>query len=222
MSQRERQLTDNSSIRTILILAVYSEDLRLDKEIQTIKDAVDNGGKGNFKVEVEFISDPSQVLYFLQKAKPYIVHFCGHGSTKGLVVKKDDEDIPIDSEILADVFKEFSEHISCLILNACYSGKAAEEISKCIDYVIGINQKVKDGASITFADCFYKTLCRLYRDREDCRGNNEDIFDTACRHGNLQIRVSGIQDTQFHLSGKKSKAIAESDKMKAMSLNYPI
>ena len=59
---------------------------------------------------------------------------------------------------LAQVFEPYHNQIECVILNACFTAVQASAIVKHIDYVIGMNQPIKDKAAIQFAIGFYDTI----------------------------------------------------------------
>jgi hypothetical protein len=50
------------------------------------------------------------------------------------------------------------KNIGCVFLNACYSAKIVEAISKYIDCVVGMSGGITDEAAITFVQAFYLSL----------------------------------------------------------------
>jgi hypothetical protein len=146
----------------ILILASNPrKDLNLDDEIRDLKDAIErSANRQQFEVEhapAVRIGDLQDLLF---KHRPQIVHFCGHGSgEQGLVFKgKDDGEQWVRAEALSDLFRLFSKDVSCVLLNACYSEEQANAIVDHIDYVIGMNQEIRDDAAIAFSKGFYRAL----------------------------------------------------------------
>lgn len=65
---------------------------------------------------------------------------------------------PIKPDALANLFELISDQVNCVILNACYSEKQAQALSKHIPFVIGMSQAIGDRAAIAFAVGFYKAL----------------------------------------------------------------
>ena len=49
------------------------------------------------------------------------------------------------------MFRLASNTVDCILINTCYSDTQAEAISEHIQYVIGMNQAIKDKAAIQFA-----------------------------------------------------------------------
>ena len=92
--------------------------------------------------------------------EPNIVHFCGHGGgEEGLVFEDVTGQVKlVSAEALAGLFSLFADKLDCVLLNACYSELQAKEISRHINYVIGMSQKIGDQAAIAFAVGFYDAL----------------------------------------------------------------
>jgi predicted NACHT family NTPase len=149
---------------TILILASSPVDMartQVYPEVREIQNALRQSQKPHqFKVEQISAVRASDLRQALLDFNPQIVHFCGHGSGDEGLVLEDENGYSklISTEALASLFKEFAEHIECVILNACYSQVQAEEIVKYIDYVIGMREAIGENAAIEFAKGFYQAL----------------------------------------------------------------
>lgn len=146
----------------ILILASNPrKDLNLDQEIRDLKDVIERSNKGQqFEVEDALAVRVGDLQDLLLRHKPQIVHFCGHGGGKpGLVFEgKNGGEQWVQTEALRDLFKLLSNWVGCVLLNACYSEEQANEIVKHVDYVIGMNQEIRDDAAIAFSKGFYRAL----------------------------------------------------------------
>ena len=59
---------------------------------------------------------------------------------------------------MANLFKLFSNDVSAVFLNSCYSEKQGTMIKKYIPHVIGMNSAVPDKTAIEFATVFYKGI----------------------------------------------------------------
>ena len=127
-------------------------------------------------VKLEATSDEDLRSALLEE-RPEIVHFSGHGigqqgvdSARDLVVATDSgqgglafEDemghlLQVCGDSLGGLLKHFSDHVKCVVLNACFSDYHAEAIAQHIDYVIGMNRAIGDKAAITFAVGFYGAI----------------------------------------------------------------
>ena len=150
--------------KTILILAstpIDTKKAQIYPEMREIQNALRQSQKQHqFKVENIPAVQASDLRQALLDFHPQIVHFCGHGSGDEGVVLEDENGYSklISTEALASSFKEFAEHIECVILNACNSQVQAEEIVKYIDYVIGMRGAIGENAAIEFAKGFYQAL----------------------------------------------------------------
>ncbi|MEA5470695.1 metallophosphoesterase [Spirulina sp. 06S082] len=155
-----------SSRCTILILASSPKDearLRLDKEVREITEGLQLAKqRDRFVIEQRWATRPQDLRLALLDLNPEIVHFCGHGTgDDGLVLENDAGEAHIVStDALARLFRQFSDQVKCVVLNACYSEVQAEAISEHIECVIGMNNSVSDKAAIKFARGFYEALVR--------------------------------------------------------------
>ena len=150
--------------RTILVLAASPTDmpgLRLDKEIREIDEGLRLADKrDNFNLEQSLAARTKDLRRALLRYKPQIVHFCGHGETNGIFLENNSghkQLVPINA--LASLFQIFAEEgVQCVVLNACYSEDQAEEISKYINFVVGMSRAIGDNATYQFAVGFYDAL----------------------------------------------------------------
>jgi hypothetical protein len=91
---------------------------------------------------------------------PRIVHFSGHGASDGRLYLETEGGrtalVPVDG--LAALFREVSDTVKCVIVNACDSEKLARAIVEHVDYVIGMRHAIGDQAAILFSTGFYQAL----------------------------------------------------------------
>lgn len=148
---------DSNLPETILIFAANpsgQEPLRLDKEVREIQNGLRHSRK-KFDIKQQWATRPEDLRRALLDYKPAYVHFCGHGSAEAGILL---EDHYVDADALGGLFALFSNSIKCVVLNSCYSAVQAEVIARHIDFVIGMNKAVSDGAAIEFAVAFYDAL----------------------------------------------------------------
>lgn len=135
--------------------------LRLDKEFWEIRGsiAVSRSSKNVF---IQFVAatKPKLVQDLIEREKPDIVHFSGHGNTNGEIVLEDRNRNPlqISPENFVSMFGASENHLKCVVLNCCYSNKAAKLINRIVDCVIGIKTDIDDQSAIAFASAFYLAL----------------------------------------------------------------
>lgn len=151
-------------MKTILILASNPKGtsvLDLDREIRDIREGLRRSqNRDQFDLEVRGAVRPIDLSRALLEVQPQIVHFCGHGSgEEGLVLEDDQGNAhPISSDALANLFKQFSSTVECILLNACYSEVQASKLIEHINYVIGMSHEIPDAAAIAFSVGFYDAI----------------------------------------------------------------
>lgn len=94
----------------------------------------------------------------LERYRPDILHFSGHGTEYSSLVFQDGDEL--SSKQLEKTFQSLPFKISVVFLNACYSKQQARSISKYVDYIIGMKKAVSDEAAIIFSSKFYKSLLK--------------------------------------------------------------
>lgn len=148
----------------ILFLAANPQSttpLGLDEEIRAITQKIRSA---DYRDYLELVSAwavrPDDLLQYLNEHKPHIVHFSGHGSTKGEIVLVDNQQRskPVNTSALKALFSTLKDNIQIVVLNACYSRLQAEAIMEEIDYVIGMSDVIGDEAAIIFAASFYRAI----------------------------------------------------------------
>ncbi|MCC5610125.1 HEAT repeat domain-containing protein [Nostoc sp. CHAB 5834] len=150
--------------KTILVLVANPNDttqLALPEEIDQLKQSLTSLGQDRFQLEWEINVKEEDWLKHISRVKPQIVHFCGHGTKTGLIVhgdKKGEKYKELSNQYLANLLKEFSNRVECVVLNACDTEPLAIALTQHINYAIGMNRPVKDKYAIPFAKYFYNQL----------------------------------------------------------------
>jgi len=136
--------------------------LRLGKEFREIKDETTKAlGRDHIRLELPGLSLRSRdITLALLETDAQIIHFSGHGGTGGQLIFETEKGdaLPVEPKVLADLFKQFSKKIRCVVLNACFSEKQAKAISRHIDYVIGMRKEISDDGASGFSIGFYQAL----------------------------------------------------------------
>jgi serine/threonine protein kinase len=188
--QETKWLNQNAGLSntSILFLAADPTDasrLRLGEEIREIQEKLQLARlREKFELYQRMSVRPSDISQALLDIQPNIVHFSGHGTSAGALCFENQmgEMHPIEPDSLAALFEQFTNHVNCVILNACYSEIQANVIAKHIDYVVGMNQAIGDKAAIAFAVGFYQAL--------GAGRTIEEAFKLGC----VQIRLQGIPE----------------------------
>jgi len=181
-------MNDSIPLKSILLVAANPKgtaSLRLQEEEREIRERLRLAGYGKVPINSTGATRPRDIQQAMVDFKPQIVHFSGHGvGQDGLAFEDVSGQLKlVDSEALAILFKLFSNHIECVVLNACYSKFQAEAIAKHIKYVVGMSQSISDGAAIEFAVGFYTAL-----------GAGESI-EFAYNLGCNAIQLEGISES---------------------------
>ena len=106
-------------MKKILILASNPRgDLRIDREIRDLKKAIKrNKNAAQFEVEIELAVRPEDLQELVFDNKPYIVHFCGHGTgEQGLVFENDTEgEQLLSNQALSGLFQTINNDVECIL-----------------------------------------------------------------------------------------------------------
>jgi len=211
--------------RKILVLSANpkgTNKLRLDEEARDIKEGLrQSRDRDKFIIDSEWAVRTRDIRRAILSFEPQIVHFSGHGSVDGGLAFEDEigQVKLVQPEALSGLFKLFSKHVQCVLLNACYSEAQADAISRHINFVIGMNKAVGDRAAIEFAVGFYDAL-----------GYGFSV-DTAYEFGCNAIHIAGIEEYETpvlkckNTSGALASEISgiyQSWNLQAASIIYPL
>jgi hypothetical protein len=176
---------------TILFLAGNprshrGSDLRLDREVWEIRD---NLLRTEFRDVIHFEVHPaarlSDVTEALNRYKPDVVHFSGHGSDDVLVFDDPRGDPqPVDFSHFGMLLQAAAKPIRLALFNACNSSDQAEMACDFIDAAIGMETSIDDEDAKAFAGAFYNSL------------GYANPVETA-----FQQAVAHVTATRGHLSG---------------------
>jgi hypothetical protein len=149
--------------KKILVLVSNPEKttvLNLPQELKKLQESIQRSQKQDyFRVELRFAASQTDLRRHILDTKPRIVHFCGHGTEQGLILEDETGTAKVVSnEFVTSLLKDFADRIECVLLNACDSENLADALAQHLNYVIGMNQEVRDDAAIAFAEAFYDAL----------------------------------------------------------------
>lgn len=137
-----------------------TSQLRLSEEVREIEEALKRAdNRSQFTLQTIWAVRPRDLMRAMTELKPNIIHFCGHGQAEGITLEDNQGNAQlINLDGLTNLFKSFTNQVECVLLNACYSKSQAEAIGQYIDYVVGLEQEIKDKDAIEFAVSFYDAL----------------------------------------------------------------
>jgi len=126
---------------------------------------------------------PDDLVRFVRSERPTVVHFGGHGSGRGIILRNDEGGY---TEVTGASLRRFflNRGVRLVVLNACYSQEQAKLLSDSVSAVVGTTEVLKDRAAHRFTTAFYRALGEGYSIREAFRDggdavildNREDVF----------------------------------------------
>ncbi|MEN9668056.1 MAG: hypothetical protein RLZZ326_4419, partial [Planctomycetota bacterium] len=130
---------------------------------------------------------PDDLIRHVRADKPNIIHFSGHGSTRGIILRDDTGGY---QAVEGANLKRFLEGrgINLVVLNACYSKGQADTIQGAVKTVVGTTDAVGDEAARRFTVAFYRSL-----------GDGLSVRE-AFRDGGDAVALHGLVDV-FHCGG---------------------
>ncbi len=164
--------------KVVLILSANPKDTdetNGNDEINAIRD-IFNGKKDNndYHLEVSAAVTVGRIIEELDSRSPYIIHFIGHGTKKGICVEQDGRSVRLLTNTeLETIFKNYSSHLNCLVLNSCDSSAQVEVIKKYIPIIISTADELPNDVAIKYSNAFYTTLCKQPFDE-----SSETILDS--------------------------------------------
>jgi hypothetical protein len=203
-------MCESGLIKRILVLTANpqnTDQLRLDEEVRDIENALlQSQYRDRFMIKSEWAVQQRDIRRAILRVKPHIVHFSGHGAESGGLMVEDvlHQAQQITPSALAQLFELVSEHVECVLLNACYSEAQAEAIAQHIDVVIGMNRAIGDRAAIEFSVGFYDALGSGY--------SAKDAYKFGCNAielANLQEYLVPVLKQKHNTSPFSSEANAK-------------
>lgn len=134
--------------------------LRLDTEASLIEyELMKAKNRDSFEFRKIKGLNANELEDILLNDPPDFLHFCGHGTTDGILFLNEvDTSTIAQNKPLASMLGFFSNKLKCVFLNSCHSASQSQEICKHIRRVIGMTKRVPDDIAIAFAVAFYKAI----------------------------------------------------------------
>ena len=174
----------------ILFLAANPSEtsrLALGQESRAIQAELERSGhRDQFELVTRWAVQPFDLLRELQKLRPTVVHFSGHGEyhiaanhqdpaqhrdvvvntsptdggeCDGLYFQAQDGTAHVVSNAaLRETFSAAGSSVKLIVLNACHSEVVAEALLSHVDCVVGMAGSIRDDAARSFAVGFYCSL----------------------------------------------------------------
>jgi CHAT domain len=177
--------TDTSSKRLkILFLAAnpLTPQLDLEEELRAIENELRGTlYRDNIDLVARHAVRPDDLVRCVRADAPDVVHFSGHGTSEGIVLRDDAGGYRIvRGEALSRLMKD--RGVKLVVLNACFSTDQADSLSAAVDTVVGTTREVGDEAARRFSIAFYRTL-----------GEGHTVGD-AFRDGGDSLNLHNLKD----------------------------
>jgi hypothetical protein len=159
----DQELAELPENVTVLLFASEPRDWPrpdLDKEIREISAKIDEAEFGHrVKLRAWTATQPFDLLPNLNRHKPHMVQFSGHGREDGvLLMGPRDDSAPIDADRLVQMLKWTNENLRIVFFNICDSEVHARLTAKEVDAVIGLRGELRDTPAREFAAQLYSAL----------------------------------------------------------------
>jgi hypothetical protein len=170
---------------SILFAAADPSDqarLRLSEEIRRVREQLDLAQmRDRIALDLWTAVRPEDFVRALLQVHPQVVHFSGHGHGEALCFQNTAGNThEVSAEALRDLFREFTDTVRCVVLNACSTTAQARAIAEHVPHVIGMSEAIGDRAAMVFSTGFYQAL-----------GAGCDI-PQAFRLGCTQLRMQNV------------------------------
>ena len=107
-------------------------------------------------------ASPQDLLDAVNDIRPHVIHFSGHGWSRGIVMDNGSVDMPeaaeLNFEVLAKLLAATTTPPTLLVLNACETLAGANMLLSAVPVVIAMSDTVADIAASVFAGQFYAAI----------------------------------------------------------------
>jgi hypothetical protein len=176
---------------TILVLAAAPDlDLDLRTECREIQEWVRQSvGDGRVNVEYEPKARFEDWLQAINRHKPEIVHFMGHGSVSSIQIADGDRGSQeLDAEHVQGFFEATGGCVELAVLHSCLSASQAESVAEEVGVAVGTSHSIEDSEAVGFSGAFYNAIA------------SGQSIETAFQQGRLNVGVAPTgQSESFQL-----------------------
>jgi hypothetical protein len=140
---------------------------------------------------------PDDLVQHVREEKPTVIHFSGHGSHGGVVLR---DDRGAHQPVTGARLQRFLEGrgVALVVLNACYSKSQATAMRRAVKAVVGTTDAVEDEAARRFSVAFYRSVGNGLSLEEAFR----DGRDAAILYGHRDVFWHGGDLRQVLLPGR--------------------
>lgn len=148
---------------TVLLFASEPRDLDrpdLDREIREITDKVTTAKFGDRIILRPWpAAEPLDLIPNMNRHKPHMVQFSGHGTPDGLLMMGPRErSVPLAADRLIQMLRWAGEDLRIVFFNICDSEQHARAAARIVDAAIGMRGRMHDTPAREFAAFLYGAL----------------------------------------------------------------
>ncbi|MBF6302309.1 hypothetical protein IU459_32920 [Nocardia amamiensis] len=174
-------------LRVLLLGAASKGDLRVGREQQRIRSAVESAlGRDQIEFDVRTAATTADLLDGITKFRPHVVHFSGH-SNEDFIEFEADEDarhigIAVTARAFARAVKATDTPPLLVLLNSCKSAAQIEDlVAEVAPFAIGMADEISDGDAINYAAQFYAAIA------------NGQSINSAHLSGQAALELTGLE-----------------------------
>ena len=173
--------SDEPSMRILFLAAnpTHTTHLDLEEELRSLEQEL-RGVKlrDSISLIAQHAVRPDDLVRHVRAEKPNVIHFSGHGSTTGIILRNDTGG---HQAVEGEHLKRFlrGREVDLVFLNSCYSKHQADAIRSAVKTVVGTTGAVNDVAARRFTVAFYRSLGEGLSVRDAFR----DAKDAVVLHG---------------------------------------
>jgi CHAT domain len=150
-------------MKILFLGANVDRDLALEEEMRSIDQKILKSVHRSLELTPAPAVRRGDLIGLLNRHRPHIVHFSGHGSADGNIyfASDDGSDRTVDDVALIAVLRACSDQIRVVVLSACHSASLAESLveASLVECAVGMSNSIGDEAASIFAARFYGSLC---------------------------------------------------------------
>ncbi len=188
--QKARKATPKLTVLYLTATPDSQDRLRTEAEARMVDDAVQRSGFRDH-VEIKFspAADGDSILDGLNRHRPQVIHFSGHGGSKGIWL--DDGKVEnsvgqsMNFDLLAETLAATDSPPTLVVLNACDTLDGSEVLLDAVEAVIGMSDGISDIGAATFATKFYAALA------------NGQSVSSALKQGKAAMKIAMLGDADL-------------------------
>jgi len=177
-------------VTIMLVSAGPRDEERLDiaEEARDVGERI-RGAEHRDAVKLEHVPAvrTKDLIPALNRFKPRVLHFAGHGSTGAELVFQDEDGKakPVSAKAITATVATVADNVQLVVLNACHTSAQAEALTEHVPAAIGMAAAIGDEAARVFSTALYGAIADGFSVRR--------AFDQAL----AQLQLEGIEEERI-------------------------